>query len=316
MTRVAAWAVVVALGAAAAAPAQSREVGAMVTEIKPGGGRIEVRGAARPDWRPAGPLLALRVGDSLRATDDATAVVVLVGRRGSVQVDAGRSPFLVTAPPAESKLQKAFALLEAGLGFLGSARETPRPVLSSRSLVRPPRILSPRGGPVLADSLAVEWRGTPFVNYTIRVTAPSGVVLETGLTGGRLAYPLSALALVPGTVYRVEFYSGTTRLDEVRFEVADRARAAELRRDLQEVEQALGPEVPTSSRAVVQAGVLASRGFLHDARRVVVTAIAADPRQASLHALLGDLYARTGLPHEAEEAYGRARALASPDRSD
>jgi cytochrome c-type biogenesis protein CcmH/NrfG len=49
---------------------------------------------------------------------------------------------------------------------------------------------------------------------------------------------------------------------------------------------------------------------------VVVTAIAADPRQASLHALLGDLYARTGLPHEAEEAYGRARALASPDRSD
>ncbi|HSL50924.1 MAG TPA: hypothetical protein VK878_17770 [Candidatus Deferrimicrobiaceae bacterium] len=66
----------------------------------------------------------------------------------------------------------------------------------------------------------------------------------------------------------------------------------------------------------MQAGVLASRGFLHDARRVVVTAIAADPRQASLHALLGDLYARTGLPHEAEEAYGRARALASPDRWD
>ncbi len=45
------------------------------------------------------------------------------------------------------------------------------------------------------------------------------------------------------------------------------------------------------------------------ARRVVVTAIASDPRQASLHALLGDLYARTGLPHEAEEAYGgRARS--------
>ncbi len=31
-----------------------------------------------------------------------------------------------------------------------------------------------------------------------------------------------------------------------------------------------------------------------------------------VHALLGDLYARTGLPREADEAYEQARDLASP----
>lgn len=306
--------VVAALSVATSLHAQTRDVGAMVTEIKAGRGRIEVRGPGAPEWRPAGPLLALKAGDSLRATEDATAVVVLAGRRGSVQVDAARSPFVVPAAPAESRLQKAYLLLEGGLGFLGSTpRETPRPVLSTRSLGRPPVILSPRAGPVMADTLAFEWQGYQFARYTIRVVAGSAVVLErSGLTGSRLAYPADAPALVPGTAYTLQLFSGQTRVDEVGFEVVDRQRADDLRRDLREVEQALGPDLPASSRAVMQAGVLASRGFLHDARRVVVTALATDPDQPSLHALLGDLYARTGLPREADEAHEQARSLASP----
>lgn len=314
MSRVVAWLLVAVLVAPPAAWPQAREVGGMITEIKVGRGRIEVRGPAAPEWRPAGPLLALRVGDSLRATEDAAAVVVLAGRRGSVQVDALRSPFQVTAPPADTKLQRAFVLLEGSLGFLGSTpRETPRPVLSTRSLTRPPVILSPRGGPVIADRLTLEWQGARVARYTLRVSAPSGIVLErSGLSGGLLAYPADGPTLRPGTVYGLELFSGATRVDAVRFEVADAARVEELRRDLGEVEEALGPEVPASSRAVVQAGVLARRGFLHDARRVAVAALAADAVQPALHALLGDLYARTGLPHEADAAHEQARALASP----
>ncbi len=316
MGRVAAWLAVVVLSAAAPLGAQTRDVGAMVTEIKPGRGRLEVRGPGASDWRPAGPLLALKVGDSLRATDNASAVVVLAGRRGSVLVDAARSPFVVTAPPVDSKAQRAFLLLESGLGFLGSSsRETPRPVLSTRSVGRPPVILSPRTGPVMVDALAFEWRGERFARYALRVLGPSGVVVErAGLTDGRLAYPADAPALVPGTAYTAQLFSGPSRVDEVRFEVADRPRVDDLRRDLQDVDQALGPEVPASSRAVMQAGVLASRGFLHDARRVVVAALAADADQPSLHALLGDLYARTGLSREADEAYEQARDLTDPTR--
>src|SRR5258705_9524831 len=111
MSRVTSWLIVVMLAAAAPVSAQTGDVGAMITEIKPGRGRIEVSGPGTTDWRPAGPLLALKVGDSLRATDDAAAVVVLAGRRGSGQVDATPSPLLVTAPPPGRRMQKALLLL-------------------------------------------------------------------------------------------------------------------------------------------------------------------------------------------------------------
>jgi hypothetical protein len=314
MSRVTAWVIVVMLSAAAPVQAQPRDVGAMITEIKPGRGRVEVSGPGTTEWRPAGPLLALRVGDRVRATENASAVVVLAGRRGSVQVNAARSPFVVTAPPADSKAQKAFVLLESSFGFFGStSRETPRPVLSTRSMGRPPVILSPRAGPVMPDALAFEWQGYQFGRYTLRLVTGSTVVLErSGLTGSRLAYPAGAPALAPGTPYTLQLFSGQSVVDEIRFEVADRQRADELQHDLREIDQALGPDVPASSRAVMQAGMLASRGFLHDARRVVVAALTTDADQPSLHALLGDLYARTGLPREADEAYEQARALASP----
>ena len=311
MTRALIWLVVATLGAAPAASAQVREVGAMITEIKAGRGRIEVRGPGIPEWRSAGPLLALKVGDSLRATEDAAVVVVLAGRRGTVQVNAASSPFVVTAAPADTKLQKAFLLLEGGLGFLGSnPRETPKPVLSTRSVGRPPVILSPRTGLVMPDALQFDWQGYQFARYTIRVTGPSGIVLERpGVTGARFTYPADAAPLVAGATYTLDLFSGQTRVDTARFDVVDRQRAEDLRRDLREVEQALGPDVPVSSRAVVQAGVLASRGFLHEARSVVVTALVADADQPSLHALLGDLYARTGLQREADEAHDQARLL-------
>ena len=304
------------LGAVPAVTAQVRDVGAMITEIRTGRGRIEVRGPGAPEWRPAGPLLALKVGDSLRATEDATAVVVLAGRRGAVQVDAARSPFVVTAAPAETKLQKAFLLVEGGLGFLSSGpREMPKPVLSTRSTGRPPVILSPRTGPVMPEALQFEWQGYQFARYTIRVSGPSGIVLERpGVTGARVAYPTDAPPLVAGATYTLELYSGQTRVDIAQFEVADGQRAEDVRRDLREIEQALGPSAPASSRAVVQAGVLASRGFLHDARSVVVAALVADPDQPSLHSLLGDLYARTGLPREADEAHDQARLLLTDPR--
>ena len=306
---------VAALAVAVPAQAQPRDVGAMITEIRPGRGRIEVR-APESDWRPAGPLLALKVGDSLRATEDAAAVVVLAGRRGSVRVDAEHSPFVVTAVPADSKLQKAFLLLGEGLGFFArNPREQPRPVLSTRSFARAPAILSPRAGPVIAETLVFEWQGSPPARYVLRLVAPSGVVLERSAQGGaRVVYPASSPALAPDTVYTLQLFAGATRVDETRFEVAARPRTEALTLDLREVDEALGPAAPAASRAVLRAGVLAGRGFLHDAREVVVAALAAEADQPSLHALLGDLYARTGLPREADRAYERARELAEPPR--
>src|SRR5258705_11461022 len=109
MSRVTSWLIVVMLAAAAPVSAQTRDVGAMITEIKPGRGRIEVSGPGTTDWRPAGPLLALKVGDSLRATDDAAAVGVLAGPRGRAHGGATPAPPRGTPPPPDTRGRNALA---------------------------------------------------------------------------------------------------------------------------------------------------------------------------------------------------------------
>src|SRR5258706_10546977 len=117
MRMIAGWLVVGFLGAAAPVGAQTRDVGAMITEIKPGRGRIEVSGPGTTDWRPAGPLLALKVGDSLRATDDAAAVVVLAGPRGRGGGGGAPAPLVGAAPPPGRPVQKGLLPLQSRPGL-------------------------------------------------------------------------------------------------------------------------------------------------------------------------------------------------------
>ena len=164
--------VMVVLGSAALASAQSETVG-LVTEIKPGRGRVEVKPAAGGDWRPAAPLLGLRRGDTVRASDDALVVILLIGGRGVVRVNAGSSPLVLDAPaPGEGKAQKARALVESSLGFLAAtSKDPPKGLLATRG-VPPPIVLSPRNSPVLPGGLVFEWVGRPRAAYTVRVLGP------------------------------------------------------------------------------------------------------------------------------------------------
>ncbi len=124
-------AVLVLVFAAGVAAAQSTETVGMITEIKTGHGRVELRSGS--DWRRAGPLQALRAGDALRVTDDAVAVVMLSGG-GTVKVQAANSPYAVAARADDTRTQKARTLVQAGLGFMAAGqREAPTAVLSTRS---------------------------------------------------------------------------------------------------------------------------------------------------------------------------------------
>jgi hypothetical protein len=283
----------------------------MITEIRSGRGRVEVRAAGAQDWRAAAPLQALRPGDAVRATADAWGVIVLSGGRGTVKVDAAGSPHLVAGPrPGETRTQKAAGLLEASLNFLSAgAQEAPRARLSSRASP-PPVILSPRNGPVLPDALAFEWLGSTFAQYTIRVAGPGGLVLErTGVRGGEFAYPAGASPLAPGTRYTVQVIGTRHPPQEAWFEVVEPGRAQAIRRDLAELEQALGPATSPNTRAALRAGFLASHGLLHDARLALLAALAQDPEEPALHELLGNLYAKVGLPEQAAKSYEEAQFL-------
>jgi|GEM_PF-457874 len=292
--------------------ARSGETAGMITEIKNGRGRVEVRTAGGAEWRPAAPLQTLRAGDAVRATADARAVVVLSGGRGSVKVQAAGSPYLVPLPrPGESKTQKALGLLESSLNYLSSGTKEPlQAVLSTRGASRPPVILSPRNTAVLPDPLAFEWLGSRFARYAVKVVGPAGPVLErAGVVGARFAYPADAPALAPGVRYTLQVVSGQLPPQEAWFEVVDAGRAQAVRRDLAELEQALGPTPSPSTLAALRAGFLASNGLYHNARLVVTAALAADPDEPTLHLLLANLYGKTGLPDQAAESYDEAQFL-------
>jgi hypothetical protein len=316
MTRLIRVLLLLSLAAPLAPPparAQTAETAAVITELKPGRGRVEVKVAAGGDWKAARPLLALRAGDAVRTTDNASAVVLLSGGRGTVRVEGASGTFTVPGGAAPAQGQKARTLVEASLGFLaGTTRESSQAVLATRSATRPPIIVSPRNGRVLPETLAFEWLGSRFTHYTVRVAGPAGPVIERReVTGARWEYPADAPALAPGVRYTLRVAAPGHAPQEAWFELADAERARAVAGDLAGLEQELGASVSPTSRAVLRAGLLAREGFLHDARRVVVAALVTDPDEPTLHLLLGDLYTRTGLTDLATESFDEAQFLMS-----
>jgi hypothetical protein len=301
-------AVLALLVAAGVAVAQSTETVGMITEIKTGRGRVEVRSAG--DWRRAGPLQALRAGDAVRVTDDAMAVVMLTGG-GTVKIEGTNSPYTVAARTDDTRTQKARTLVQAGLGFLAAGqRDAPTAVLSTRSSAKPPIVIAPRNTSLLPGPLALEWTGSRFARYTVRIVGPSGPVFERrGVAGGRLDYPPDAPPLAPSTRYTIQVASGDQAPQEAWFEVLDTERARKIADDLTALTQSFGGSASRNSVAVVRAGMLASAGLLHDARRVVLDALASDPDEPALHQALGNVYQKSGLGELAAESYDEAQFL-------
>jgi hypothetical protein len=294
------------------AQAQSREVAGIVTEIKLGAGAVEMKPAGAPDWRPAAPLMGLLVGDSIRASEGASAVVLLSSGRGALVVESGGAPVVIPAPEAgESKIRKAGALFTASLNYFNSrARELPQTLLGTRGGVRPVLVVAPRNGVVLADAVAVEWLGHSRAHYTVQIAGP-GVALERkGVSGGRLDYSLEAGALQAGERYTVRVtIEGTQAADRAWFEVLSAEQTREVRQGLATLTQELSGAVPPNTLAAVRAGYLADRGLLDEARRELLTAIGRDRDEPTLYLVLASVYTQTSLPQQADEAYQEARDL-------
>jgi predicted Zn-dependent protease len=99
---------------------------------------------------------------------------------------------------------------------------------------------------------------------------------------------------------------------EVWFELVNPTDAQTIRRELQELDEALAAAPPPPpTLAELRAGLLASHGLLHDARLALAEEIVRHPDEPTLHFLLGDLYLRQGLPEEATESFTEAKALMS-----
>jgi predicted Zn-dependent protease len=132
---------------------------------------------------------------------------------------------------------------------------------------------------------------------------------KKNVMGASFDFPPDAPRLSPGVRYTFEVLSGNHPAQQAWFELLDSNRAQAVRRELAEIEHEIGPTVSPNSLVTLRAGFLASQGLFHDARLVLVAALAKDPDEPTFHALLGNLYSKVGLPEQAAEAFDEARFL-------
>ena len=297
----------------AAAPAWAQEPLAVLTEIQIKRGKVEVKTATDPDWQAPKPLLSLRAGDQVRVTGEGRAVLVFTGGRGTQLVTQSNSPFTVQAQAGDGVTDRARAIMGGVTNFLlGQQREKTYQSLSVRSVrAQPPVILAPRDSRVLPGGLSFEWTGSDRLKYRVRLLGPQGTVLweQAELDRKPLAYPAGAPALSPGVRYTWELETKEHGVQRASFDLAQPADAARVKEALASLTPAAAKGYPPATLSLMRAGLLFQETLYADARRELITAIAANPDEPTLHLLLGHVYDRTGLKGLAANEFDEAEAL-------
>ena len=295
-----------------AALASAADPVGVLTEIRAERGRVEVKRAGESEWKPAQPLLALRPGDQIRATDDARAALVFTGGRGAQAVSAANSPFTVQAGTAAGASDKVRALVGGVTDFLvGKQKDLAYLPLSVRA-VRPPRMaqLEPRETKLLPGAVTFEWSGSDTLRYKIRVLGPQGILWEQAdLPRKPIVYPASAHGLEPGVRYFWQLETDRQPIQQTEFQILAAAEAGRVRASLDILVPASLPGYPPSSVALMRAGYVLRDGLFAAARRELLTALAADPDEPTLHLLLGQVYDTIGLGELAQREFMEARDL-------
>jgi predicted Zn-dependent protease len=101
-----------------------------------------------------------------------------------------------------------------------------------------------------------------------------------------------------------------------RFQILSPADADRIRADLASVQSGTMPGYPPTTLTVIRAGILLQEGLYDDARRELAARIATDPREPTLHHLIGQVYQRTGRADLAAEAFAETDFLTNrpPER--
>jgi len=308
--------IVAAIVVLTAALAWAQEPLAVLTEMQIKGGKVEVKTAAEPDWQTPKPLLSLRPGDQVRVSGGGRAVLVFTGGRGTQVVTQANSPFTVQAQAGEGVTDRAKAVMGNVTTFLlGQQREKTYQSLSVRSVrAQPPIILAPRDSRVLPGGLNFEWTGSDRLKYRVRLLGPQGALLweQADLDRKPLAYPGGAPALTPGVRYTWELETKEHGVQRASFDVAQPADAARVKDALASLTPAAAKGYPPATLSLMRAGLLFQETLYADARRELVTAIATDSEEPTLHLLLGHVYDRIGLKGLAANEFDEAEALTAP----
>ena len=98
-------------------------------------------------------------------------------------------------------------------------------------------------------------------------------------------------------------------MQQAEFQILPAGEAARVRESLDSLVPASLPGYPPSSIALMRAGYVLRDGLYADARRELLTALAKDPDEPTLHLLLGQVYDAIGLSELAQREFIEARDL-------
>ena len=293
---------VAAILALLSAPGRAATPIGVITELHVANGQVEVKPAGGGDWQPARPLLSINEGDQVRASGAGRVVLVFMATQRSTVVTPANSPYVAALPPQPGLGDR----LKAAVAFL-QATPTKYTILSTRSSGAPLVILAPRQTLVAAEDVRLDWTGPDTSRYTVRLMAGDGsVLLEKKEVAARtLALSPDDVRLRPGQ-YRWEVEDRGQRIERAVFDVATPEAVAQVRAAAAVVEQARYPAVTAT---LLKAATLMAGRFYADARRELLRAIAASPEEPTLHWVLADVYAKTGLDTLKNDEARRAETL-------
>lgn len=287
--------------------AQSQEAVAVITELKPNRGEIQIRLAGKKTAEKPGPLQSLYVGTQVVATKDATAVILFTEGMKTVTVDERNSPFEIK--PADAKAGQAGAGVKQVASLLLGKKKPPAYVpLAVRGGKHPPTQISPRETKLMTDVPTFKWMGMEMQPGTLRVHGPEGLLWTAeNIALTQIKYSPSAPRLKPNVEYSWSIEKKGFPVEKARFTIMAPEEAKLVQEQLKSLDAAAG--LSKTTLVILKANFLLSRGLYYEAREILTEAASADPDEPAIHLLLGETYEKTGLKNLALEEYGEAQFL-------
>jgi hypothetical protein len=284
---------------------------AVITELKPNRGQVQIKLPGKQAWEDAAPLQSLYRGSQIRASEDALAVILFMDGARPIAVEEKDSPYELRAPLGREEGGTA-ARLKGIASYLLGKKNPPTYVPLAVRGAKPPTPLSPRNTTLLSTTPTFHWMGTPGAQVSLFVNGPEGLVWKVDeLKGVQLSYPSPAPLLKAGVEYHWGLETREFPPQWAKFKTLDADAAGAMHERLRSVQEA---GLPKTTQAVLQASLLLNHELFHEAREVLAEAVSADPDEPSLHLLLGEVYEKTGLPALAANEYDKAESLAKGKR--
>ncbi len=287
-------------------PAQNDSPTAVLTSCK--GPVTIVRASGGPVAATFG--VSLSEGDEVKTGADAEAEIMFASGNW-VQVGANSS-MKIKGQPSSTKKEQNFEVVQNFLKLKSTEGTSSISGLRSGEKSNDLVAVSPCQTKVRDARPTFTWTAEdPSLELTFVVYNESGVHWQKTTSGvTSVAYPADAPALVPGVSYSWTLetadpmVSPPLRTTASFFEIIAPTDVTALDKDLATID-AKKPS-PTSYH-LMRASLYFDRGLVADAITETKAAVATDPDNASLHAILGRLYAETGQTGEAMQEMEKSR---------